>query len=151
MQDEESTPFGGPAIATLIDIRDEPLSIDEVVAAVTDATCGGISIFVGVVRDHDRGQDVASLDYSAHPSASERLAEVVALVAERSEAVRLAAVHRSGHLAVGDLAVVVAASAAHREGAFAACRDLIDTLKAEVPIWKHQHLGDGDTEWVGMP
>lgn len=136
---------------TLAQIRDEALSVDEVLAAVQDPTCGGIAVFVGVVRDHDRGQDVASLDYSAHPTAAARLGEVADLVAGRAGAVRLAALHRSGHLAVGDLAVVVAAAAPHRDAAFAACRDLIDTLKAEVPIWKHQHLGDGATEWVGMP
>ena len=65
--------------------------------------------------------------------------------------VRLAAVHRIGALTVGDLAVVVAASAPHRGEAFAAARDLIDTLKAEVPIWKHQGFADGSTEWVGLP
>lgn len=136
---------------TLAQIREEPLSVDEVLAAVQDPTCGGITLFVGVVRDHDRGQDVASLDYSVHPTAQDRLTEVAALVAERSGAVRLAALHRRGHLEIGDVAVVVAASAAHRDAAFAACRDLIDTLKSEVPIWKHQHLGAGGTEWVGMP
>lgn len=151
MQLDGTTPSATPGVAALVAIREEPLSVDEVLTAVSDPTCGGITLFVGVVRDHDRGQDVTSLDYSAHPTALERLTEVTSLVAERSDAVRLAAVHRSGHLEIGDLAVVVGASAAHRDAAFAACRDLIDTLKAEVPIWKHQHLGDGDTEWVGMP
>lgn len=141
----------GSGTVALAQIREEPLSVDEVLAAVQDPTCGGITLFVGVVRDHDRGQDVDSLDYSVHPTAQARLHEVAQVVAGRSGAVRLAALHRSGHLAVGDTAVVVAASAAHRGEAFAACRDLIDTLKAEVPIWKHQHLGDGATEWVGMP
>lgn len=136
---------------TLAQIRDEALSVDEVLAAVQHPSCGGITLFVGVVRDHDRGQGVASLDYSVHPTAQARLAEVAEVVAQRSGAVRLAALHRSGHLEIGDVAVVVAASAAHRDGAFAACRDLIDTLKSEVPIWKHQHLGAGGTEWVGMP
>ncbi|KGN34948.1 molybdopterin biosynthesis protein MoeE [Knoellia sinensis KCTC 19936] len=135
----------------LAQIRDEPLSVDEVISAVRDPACGGITVFLGVVRDHDRGQEVASLDYSAHPTAEARLIEIAELVAGRSGPVRLAAVHRSGHLAIGDVAVVVAAAAPHRDGAFAACRDLIDTLKSEVPIWKHQHLGHGDTEWVGMP
>ncbi len=138
-------------LVSLAQIRDETLSVDEVLAAVQDPTCGGITVFVGVVRDHDRGQDVASLDYSVHPTAQARLTEVADVVAERSGAVRLAALHRSGHLEIGEVAVVVAASAAHRDAAFAACRDLIDTLKAEVPIWKHQELGDGATEWVGMP
>lgn len=136
---------------SLAQIREEPLSVDEVLAAVQDPSCGGITVFVGVVRDHDRGQDVASLDYSVHPTAQARLTEVAGVVAARSGAVHLAALHRSGHLEIGDMAVVVAAAAPHRDAAFAACRDLIDTLKAEVPIWKHQHLGAGGTEWVGMP
>lgn len=135
----------------LAEIRDAALSVDEVVASVQDPTCGGITVFLGVVRDHDRGQEVSSLDYSVHPTAAARLVEVSQTVAARSGAVRLSALHRSGHLDVGDVAVVVAAAAAHRDAAFAACRDLIDTLKAEVPIWKHQHLGDGGTEWVGLP
>lgn len=136
---------------SLAQIREEPLSVDEVLAAVQDPTCGGITVFIGVVRDHDRGQNVASLDYSVHPTAQARLTEVAAVVAGRAGAVRLAALHRSGHLEIGDVAVIVAAAAPHRDAAFAACRDLIDTVKAEVPIWKHQHLGAGGTEWVGMP
>lgn len=151
MQHDVSSDAAPSGAVVLAEIRDEPLSVDEVVAAVQDPTCGGITVFIGVVRDHDRGQEVSSLDYSVHPTARERLAEVAGVVAARSGAVRLAALHRSGHLEVGDVAVVVAASAAHRDGAFTACRDLIDTLKAEVPIWKHQHLGDGGTEWVGLP
>ena len=140
-----------PGTVVLAEIRDAALSVDEVVASVQDPTCGGITVFLGVVRDHDRGQEVSSLDYSVHPTAASRLVEVSQTVAARSGSVRLAALHRSGHLDVGDVAVVVAAAAAHRDAAFAACRDLIDTLKAEVPIWKHQHLGDGGTEWVGLP
>ncbi|KGN31382.1 molybdopterin biosynthesis protein MoeE [Knoellia flava TL1] len=132
-------------------MRESALSLDEVVESVRHPSCGGITVFLGVVRDHDRGQEVSALDYSVHPSAEERLREVTETVAARSGAVRLAALHRSGHLDIGDVAVVVAASAAHRDAAFGACRDLIDTLKAEVPIWKHQHLGDGGTEWVGLP
>ncbi|WP_404381314.1 molybdenum cofactor biosynthesis protein MoaE [Knoellia locipacati] len=151
MQHDVRSGSAVPATVSLAEIRESPLSVDEVLAAVQDPTCGGITLFVGVVRDHDRGQEVSSLDYSVHPTAAERLAEVTAVVAARSGAVRLAALHRSGHLDIGDVAVVVAASAAHRDAAFAACRDLIDTLKAEVPIWKHQHLGDGATEWVGLP
>lgn len=138
-------------VVSLAEIRETPLSVDEVVASVQDPACGGITLFLGVVRDHDRGQEVSALDYTVHPTAAQRLVEVSEAVAARSGAVRLAALHRSGHLDVGDIAVVVAASAAHRDAAFAACRDLIDTLKAEVPIWKHQHLGDGATEWVGLP
>lgn len=135
----------------LTDIRDAALSVDEVIAAVRHESGGAICVFVGVVRDHDRGQSVTALDYSAHPTAGERLAAVAADVLERHPEARVAAVHRVGQLSIGDLAVVVAAGSAHRDDAFRAARDLIDTLKAEVPIWKHQAFADGGTEWVGIP
>lgn len=139
-----------PAVA-LVALRETPLSVDEVLEAVRHPSCGGIAVFVGVVRDHDRGGEVTALDYSAHPSAEEVLARVAREVSERSDAVRVAAVHRVGDLSVGDLAVVVAAAAAHRGAAFDACRDLIDTLKGQTPIWKHQTFANGAAEWVGLP
>jgi molybdopterin synthase catalytic subunit len=135
----------------LVALRDVPLSVDEVLDAVRHPACGGVALFVGVVRDHDHGDPVSSLDYEAHPSALETMRRTCDDVLARSEAVRVAAVHRTGSLAIGDLAVVVAAAAPHRGQAFDACRDLIDTLKAQTPIWKHQRLGDGSTEWVGLP
>jgi molybdopterin synthase catalytic subunit len=136
---------------TLVALRDEPLSVDEVLDSVRHPTCGGVALFVGVVRDHDHGDPVTALDYEAHPRAVETMRRTCDDVLARSQAVRVAAVHRTGALRVGDLAVVVAAAAPHRGQAFDACRDLIDTLKADTPIWKHQSLGDGSTEWVGLP
>ncbi|HEU5242306.1 MAG TPA: molybdenum cofactor biosynthesis protein MoaE [Ornithinibacter sp.] len=118
--------------------------------AVRHPACGGIALFVGVVRDHDHGDAVTALDYEAHPSAEDEMRAVCQTVAGRSEALRVAAVHRTGSLRVGDLAVVVAAAAPHRGQAFDAARDVIDTLKVQTPIWKHQRLGDGSTEWVGL-
>jgi molybdopterin synthase catalytic subunit len=135
----------------LVALRDEPLSVDEVLDAVRHPACGGIALFVGVVRDHDHGDRVTALDYEAHPSAVDTMSRTCDDVLGRSQALRVAAVHRTGALRVGDLAVVVAAAAPHRGQAFDACRDLIDTLKSQTPIWKHQSLGDGSTEWVGMP
>jgi molybdopterin synthase catalytic subunit len=135
----------------LVDIRDVPLSVDEVLAAVDDPGSGGTCVFVGTVRDVDHERAVKALAYSAHPSAVQRLRNVMAEVAARHPVRALAAVHRVGDLAVGDLAVVAAASAPHRGEAFDACRDLIDTLKQTVPIWKHQEFGDGSQEWVGLP
>jgi molybdopterin synthase catalytic subunit len=135
----------------LCDVRDEDVSVDEVLAAVRHPQCGGIALFVGVVRDHDHGEAVTALDYSAHPSAVETLRRVCAEVAARHGVTRIGAVHRTGHLDVGDTAVAVAVAAPHRGEAFTACRDLIDTLKATVPIWKHQSFADGSDEWVGLP
>ena len=140
-----------PAQVRLVDIRDTPLDVAEVLAAVADERAGGETVFVGRVRDHDGGKGVVALDYSAHPTAMARLREVCEQVAARHDVHAVAAVHRTGALAIGDIAVVVATSAAHRGQAFDASRDLIDTLKAEVPIWKHQRFTDGVEEWVGTP
>ncbi|MEV4739678.1 molybdenum cofactor biosynthesis protein MoaE [Streptomyces sp. NPDC049555] len=133
----------------LLAVRETPLSLDEVFAAVGDPAAGGTALFVGTVRDHDGGADVAALGYSAHPTAEAELRKVAEKVAGDFPVRALAAVHRVGELAVGDLAVVVAVSCAHRAEAFAACRQLIDDLKANVPIWKHQRFSDGTDEWVG--
>lgn len=135
----------------LVDLRETPLDVAEVVAALDDEAAGGLTLFVGRVRDHDGGKDVDGLDYSAHPSALDKLREVCERVAEEYDVHGVAAVHRTGRLAIGDIAVVVATTASHRGEAFTASRALIDTLKAEVPIWKHQRFGDGTDEWVGSP
>jgi molybdopterin synthase catalytic subunit len=132
-------------------VRDHPLSVDEVLAVVADPAAGGTCVFVGSVRDVDQARAVSALGYSAHPSAGDLLRRVCEEVAARHSVVALAAVHRVGDLQIGDLAVVVAAGAAHRGDAFAAARDLIDTLKSTVPIWKHQSFEDGAQEWVGLP
>jgi molybdopterin synthase catalytic subunit len=130
-------------------MRAEPLSVDEVLAAVADEGAGGTVVFTGQVRDFDHGRGVTRLSYTAHESAAAELRRVAEKVAAESGALALAAVHRIGELAIGDLAVVVAVSCPHRAEAFAACRALIDELKATVPIWKHQHFDDGGSEWVG--
>jgi molybdopterin synthase catalytic subunit len=135
----------------LLAIRETALSVDEVLAAVADPAAGGVALFLGVVRDHDEDRPVAELGYSAHPSALAELRRVAEAVVARYPVVGLAAVHRTGDLAVGDVAVVVAVSCVHRGEAFDAARKLIDDLKAEVPLWKHQRFADGGTEWVGSP
>ncbi len=135
-------------VIRLAELRDTPLSVDEVQAAVMDPAAGGIALFTGAVRDHDHGQGVVRLSYSAHPSAAAELRRVAEKVAARYDVLGLAAVHRVGDLSVGELAVVVAASCVHRDTAFDACRALIDDLKATVPIWKHQVFSGGDSEWV---
>jgi len=140
-----------PASVRLVAVRDQPLDVGEVTAAVSDPAAGGLAVFVGTVRDHDGGQAVERLEYSAHPTAHDRLAEVAAEVAAEFDVVAVAAVHRVGALVIGDLAVVSAVSAAHRGTAFEASRALIDRLKERVPIWKHQQFADGTEEWVGTP
>lgn len=135
----------------LVDLRDVPLSVEEVVDALGDDGAGGLTLFVGRVRDHDGGRQVTGLDYSAHPGALDRMREVCDAVAQEYAVHGVAAVHRVGTLAIGDAAVVIATTAAHRGVAFDASRALIDRLKAEVPIWKHQLFADGTDEWVGTP
>ena len=138
-------------VVRLIAVRESELSVDEVRAAVADPAAGGIALFAGVVRDTDHDRGVTGLSYSAHPSAAGELRRVAEVIAEKYPVIGIAAVHRVGDLAIGDLAVVLAVSCPHRAEAFDACRDLIDLLKASVPIWKHQRFDDGTAEWVGSP
>jgi molybdopterin synthase catalytic subunit len=136
-------------VIRLTGIRDLPLSVDEVLSAVGDPGAGGTALFVGAVRDEDHDHAVTRLSYSAHPSAEQLLRSVVEKVAADFPVRAIAAVHRVGDLAIGDLAVVVAVACPHRAEAFEACRRLIDDVKSQVPIWKHQMFTDGTTEWVG--
>ena len=139
------------SVVRLIAVRESELSVDEVRAAVADPAAGGIALFAGAVRDTDHDRGVTGLSYSAHPLATDELRRVAEVVAEKYPVIGIAAVHRVGDLAIGDLAVVLAVSCPHRAEAFDACRDLIDILKASVPIWKHQRFDDGTAEWVGTP
>jgi molybdopterin synthase catalytic subunit len=138
-------------VVRLVDIRETPLDVAEVLAALADRAAGGVDVFVGTVLDHDHDQGVTGLAYSAHPTAMQRLVEVAEPIAQEYDVIAVAAVHRVGRLAIGDAAVVVATAAAHRGEAFEASRALIDELKATVPIWKHQVFTDGTDEWVGTP
>lgn len=149
MSDAQTGSPGGEV--RLVDVRDQALSVDELLQVVADPAAGGIALFVGTIRADDDGRAVQGLGYTAHPSAADALRDVAAAVAARHDVVAVAAVHRTGHLDVGEIAVVVAVSAAHRGTAFEAARDLIDTLKTTVPIWKLQEFTDGASEWVGLP
>lgn len=132
-------------------VRATPLSVDEVLDAVRHPAAGGTVVFIGAVREVDEGRPVQRLGYTAHPDAEATLRAVAESVAGRFPAVAVAAVHRTGDLEVGDLAVVVAVACPHRGEAFEAGRALIDELKTTVPIWKEQVFDDGSTEWVGSP
>jgi molybdopterin synthase catalytic subunit len=136
----------------------EPISVDQAITAVESDTAGAVVSFSGVVRNHDGGKPVQRLSYSAHPTAHQVMADVVAqLVAEHSadgaggpaQPVRIWAAHRTGMLEIGDPALVCAVSAAHRGQAFAVCAELVDRIKEQVPIWKEQFFTDGTVEWVG--
>lgn len=138
-------------VVRLVGIRAAALSVGEVLAAVADRAAGGTAVFAGHVRDTDEGRAVTRLSYTAHPSAEDEMRRVAEKVAAESGALAVAALHRTGELAIGDLAVVVAAACPHRAEAIAACHALIDDVKAAVPIWKQQHFADGSSEWVGIP
>lgn len=140
----------GPVLR-LLALSDTPLSVEQVLAAVEDPAAGGVVSFTGLVRDNDGGRGVRELEYVAHPDAVAALERVAQAVADAFPVLGLAAVHRTGLLRVGEIAVVVAASAPHRLQAFEAAHQLIDDLKASVPVWKRQVFVEGDEEWVGTP
>jgi len=150
--DEQSSPtdFGetAPAVVAFARVTDETVSVDECVAAVENDHAGALVTFAGVVRDHDEGKGVTWLRYSAHPTADAILREVVAEVALAHPGTTIAAAHRVGDLAITDVALACAVASAHRGTAFAACAELVDEIKARVPIWKEQGFTDGTTEWV---
>lgn len=130
-------------------ISAEPLDEAAIEDFVMTAGYGALVTFRGIVRDHDHGLAVSALDYQAHPDAVAFLERCCQVVADQT-GLRVAAAHRVGSLVVGDVALVAAIAAAHRGEAFAACEQLVDLIKRDVPIWKRQHLADGATEWVGL-
>ena len=140
-----------PRIA-LAQVTEQPLSVESHAELVDDPAAGAVVTFGGVVRDHDGGKSVLKLFYEGHPTAGDLLARVVADVAGRRAGVRAVAVsHRLGALEIGDVALACAVSADHRGEAFAACAELVDEVKARLPVWKHQHFADGTDEWVNSP
>jgi len=124
------------------------LSVDAAIAAVRGDDSGGIVVFLGTVRDRSRGKRVRHLEYEAYPEMAEAKLREIAERLERDHApLRIALHHRVGDLAVGEIAVIVAAAAPHRDAAFAAARAAIDELKQVVPIWKKEHTDDGAV-WI---
>lgn len=131
-------------------MTDHPIFLAEHEELVGHQSAGAVVGFVGMIRDHDGGRRVVRLEYSAHTSADQVIGEVVADVARRSSGVRaIAASHRVGALHIGEAALVAAVAADHRQAAFATCAELVDTIKARLPVWKHQFFDDGTEEWVG--
>ncbi|WP_035834351.1 molybdenum cofactor biosynthesis protein MoaE [Jonesia quinghaiensis] len=127
----------------------EALSVAEHEDGVAHAHMGAVVSFCGVVRDHDGGASVERLFYEGHPHAEQILKSIASDVAARYPAVRVAISHRIGDLVVGDVALVAAVASAHRAQAFSACAELVEDVKARLPIWKEQFFSDGTSEWVG--
>ncbi|WP_286135065.1 molybdenum cofactor biosynthesis protein MoaE [Mycobacterium sp. UM_Kg1] len=140
----------GTARVLRAEITEQPIVLADHEDLVGHRAAGAVVGFVGMIRDHDHDRQVSRLEYSAHPSAQQVMADVLAEVAEQAAGVRaLAASHRIGVLHIGDAALVAAVAADHRREAFEACALLVDTVKARLPIWKHQFFADGTEEWVG--
>lgn len=136
---------------TLSRIDEQPLEIEAHLAAVEDASAGAVTTFIGRVRDSDphATAPVVALEYSAHPDAEAALHRIAAGAVEGTLAL-VAVSHRVGMLAVGDLAVVIAVAAPHRDEAFTVCREVIETIKRELPVWKRQLAADGSAQWQGL-
>lgn len=132
-------------------ISQTPLDAAEAQSQVWTEAAGAVVVFSGVVRNHDDGRRVERLSYTAHPSAEARLHEAALECAQAHPGVRIWVAHRVGDLAIGDNALVAACASAHRAESFAACQDLVETVKQTVPIWKEQFYQDGTKSWVGLP
>ncbi len=130
-------------------LADAPFDIAPLRAQLLRAEAGAYSSFEGWVRNHNDGRAALGLRYEAYVALAESEGEAIVAEALRRFAIADAAcVHRVGELAVGELAVWVGVSAAHRDAAFAACRWIIDEVKARVPIWKHERYAEGDAAWL---
>ncbi|MFD8494153.1 molybdenum cofactor biosynthesis protein MoaE [Amycolatopsis sp. NPDC059657] len=141
-----------PVRIARVEVTDKLLSVEEHASLVDDEAAGAVVTFGGVVRNHDGGRSVLTLFYEGHPTAGAVLTEVVNDLASRWTGVRAVAVsHRLGALEIGDVALACAVAAEHRAQAFQACAELVDEVKARLPVWKHQRFIDGTDEWVNSP
>jgi len=129
-------------------LTSEPIDPWPLVAGLGRQSDGGLALFVGVVRNHNEGRTVVGLEYEAYlPMAEKEMDRIAADLARDHPKARLAMKHRFGRLEIGDVAVVVAAAAPHREEAFAACRAGIEAIKARLPVWKRE-WGPGGAVWI---
>jgi len=138
-------------VTALVAVTTAELVVADHEHAVTHPGAGAVVSFAGVVRDHDGGRQVTALEYEAHPSAEQILAEVAAEVAADPAVYAVSVAHRVGMLRIGDVALAAAVSTAHRRDAFVLCARLVDEVKARLPVWKRQAFSDGTEEWVNCP
>lgn len=129
-------------------VTTQTISIGELITLVSDEGCGAVVAFTGDVRDHDGGKAVATLTYEIHPTAPDQIKTIAQSVVDSYDIVKAAVVHRYGAIPIGETAFAVAVSAHHRQSAFDAVSALVDEIKAQLPIWKHQLFVDGTDEWV---
>ncbi len=138
-------------VVRLVQVSNEPLSVELHEAAVDHAGAGGRVVFCGVVREVDHGRRVVELEYQGHPSAQAVLASIADEFAASPDVLALAVSHRVGVLEIGDVALVAAVATAHRREAFEICARFVDEVKHRLPIWKRQVFDDGTDEWVNCP
>lgn len=130
-------------------ISADPIQAERHADSLSDPAAGAVVTFDGRVRNHNEGRAVASLEYEAYAVLAEKEgSRIVEEALAMFPVTRAICVHRTGHLAIGDVAVWVGVSAPHRDEAFRACRYIIDEIKHRVPIWKKEHHTDGTAEWV---
>lgn len=129
-------------------VTEAPISVETLAASVKSDRAGAIVTFSGDVRNHDKGKEVAALSYEIHPSAPTVIRKITEEVCAKYEVVNVAVAHRYGEIPIGESAFVVAVSAAHRIAALNCCEELVERVKAELPIWKYQSFSDGSSEWV---
>jgi molybdopterin synthase catalytic subunit len=127
----------------------DPIDLGAVVAEVADERAGAVATFLGTTRIHSRGRTVLYLEYEAYEGMAEKvMAEIAETLAGRYELCKLAIAHRIGRVGIGETSVAIAVSAPHRDHALAACKEAIDTLKVDVPLWKKEVYESGE-EWIG--
>ena len=132
-----------------VKISETTLSIDEAYQNILDDRCGGNCLFVGTVRNRNKGETVTHLDFDTYDAMAEKeMAKIAELCLAKFDITKVAIHHRKGYVGIKDIAVIIAVSSGHRDASFQACRFAIDTLKDTVPIWKKEHLEDG-SYWVG--
>jgi len=129
-------------------VTEAKLDAHVLAAQIKNNQSGAVVIFSGDVRDNDHGRAVQALTYEIHPSAQAIIEEITARIAKKHDLVSAIVVHRYGAIPIGESAFVVVVSAKHRKAAFAACDEMVDVVKAELPIWKYQVFADGTDEWV---
>ena len=147
-QSEKSPDNKGMSNVSGAFVTTDPISVSDLAALVRSNTAGAIVTFSGDVRDNDHGRAVLSLSYEAHPSAQALLEKVACQIAGQYDVLSVAVAHRHGDIAIGEAALIAAVAAKHRKAAFDACTALVDEVKAQIPIWKHQIFADGTDEWV---
>lgn len=132
-------------------ITTEPLHLASAHRMVANDRCGAVVSFTGVIRNHDEGREVVSIDYSSHPSAEDILLRIATQFIDHPGVHRIVAHHRVGTLTVGDVALLVVVAAEHRAQAISTAESIVEEIKLRLPVWKKQRFSDGHHAWTGLP